>query len=202
MERVVATLLAELDGSTISGSGNGDDGGNERAERVFVLGATNRPDLLDPSLIRPGRLDRLVYLGIPTDDEERAKILASQLRKMKVNGDAMELAREVVSSLPPRLSGADFSKLSSGAMLRAVQRLCNEAEQELTANRQEADSDNASCRAMNKRTAIDRILEAWGPEKCTPTITIQDLQEASQDVTPSITEEELARYEQMRDYLK
>jgi SpoVK/Ycf46/Vps4 family AAA+-type ATPase len=51
MERVVATLLAEL-----------LDGPGGAYGRVFVMGATNGPNLLDPSLLRPGQLDRLVYL--------------------------------------------------------------------------------------------------------------------------------------------
>jgi ATP-dependent 26S proteasome regulatory subunit len=198
MERVVASLLAELDGST-SASGYANDDGVETSGRVFVLGATNRPDLLDPSLLRPGRLDRLVYLGVPADDEERAKVLASQLGKMKLEGDALTLARQVVSSLPPRLSGADFSKLSSGAMLRAVRRLCNQAEQK--SRRQDKNIDDTSISPAN-RASIDKILETWGPEKCTPIITIEDVFEAAKDVSPSITEEELERYERLRDNLK
>ncbi|GAB4819620.1 hypothetical protein N2152v2_006666 [Parachlorella kessleri] len=54
MDRVVAQLLAEIDGVQ-GGVGSGD---------LFVVGATNRPDLLDPALLRPGRLDRLLYVGI------------------------------------------------------------------------------------------------------------------------------------------
>lgn len=182
MERVVASLLAELDGPTTEVS--------EDAGRVFVLGATNRPDLLDPSLLRPGRLDRLVYLGVPADDEERAKVLASQLRKMKLDGDAYTLSCQVVSLLPPRLSGADFSKLSSGAMLRAVRRLCDDAERE--------SHTTVGSASGRKQVAIDQVLEGWGPAKCTPTITLEDLLEAAKDVSPSVSAEEIARYERLR----
>ena len=55
MDRIVSQLLAELDGC-MNGSSVGDDGGGG----VFVIGATNRLDLLDPSLLRPGRFDRRV----------------------------------------------------------------------------------------------------------------------------------------------
>ena len=72
--------------------------------RVFVMGATNRPDLLDPSLLRPGRLDRLVYLGVPTDNDERTRVLAAQMRKLNLEGDPLEIAQNVVSQLPPRLT--------------------------------------------------------------------------------------------------
>ena len=64
MDRVVSTLLAELDQIGYAG---GEDDNLDTTDKnklsVFVIGATNRPDLLDPALLRPGRFDRLVYLG-------------------------------------------------------------------------------------------------------------------------------------------
>ena len=124
MERVVATLFSELD------QRNDDEG------RVFMMGATNRPDLLDPNLLRPGRLDRSVYLGIATDDEERARILAAQLHNLNLP-DAMGMARAVVKELPPRLTGADFSTIASGALVLAVERVCRQADEEQKAASQE-----------------------------------------------------------------
>lgn len=61
MDRVVAQLLTEMDGV----NANRD---------VFVIGATNRPDLLDAALLRPGRLDKLVYVGLPDALDERRKV--------------------------------------------------------------------------------------------------------------------------------
>mmetsp|Transcript_6099 Transcript_6099/g.14804 ORF Transcript_6099/g.14804 Transcript_6099/m.14804 type:complete len:1142 (+) Transcript_6099:102-3527(+) len=185
MERVVASLLAELDG----GVNHKDNHG-----RVFVLGATNRPDLLDPSLLRPGRLDRLVYLGIPTDNEERTRVLASQLRKMILEGDALEMARSIIEEgLPPRLSGADMSKLSSGAMLNAIRRLCREADRERDEIlKKQQNGDKA------RVVTIDEILESWGEEKCTPVITLDDLRVAAKDVSSSVSDEEMQRYERLR----
>jgi peroxin-6 len=188
MERVVASLLAELDG----GSSHNSDSG-----RVFVLGATNRPDLLDPSLLRPGRLDRLVYLGIPTDNQERTRVLASQLRTMKLEGDAVEMSRSIVEEyLPPRLTGADMSKLSNGAMLLAIRRLCRQAdrEREEVLKSQSSGEGDTTTRVVT----IDEILDSWGEDKCTPIITLDDLRVASKDVTPSVSEEELQRYERLR----
>jgi peroxin-6 len=73
IDRIVSQLLAELDGVNGDGDGSGD---------VFVIGATNRPDLLDPALLRPGRFDKLLYLGISEDDESQAKIIQALTRKL------------------------------------------------------------------------------------------------------------------------
>jgi SpoVK/Ycf46/Vps4 family AAA+-type ATPase len=69
MDRVVSQLLTEIDGLA------GGSGGN-----VFVIGATNRPDLLEPSLLRPGRFDRLLFLGICSDREAQLKIVKALTR--------------------------------------------------------------------------------------------------------------------------
>lgn len=72
MDRVVAQLLAEIDGASAASSGGGHaSGGGE----VFVIGATNRPDLLDPALLRPGRLDQLIYVGIAPEPESKLKVI-------------------------------------------------------------------------------------------------------------------------------
>jgi len=72
MDRIVSQLLAELDG--MSGS---DDGGGG----VFVIGATNRPDLLDQALLRPGRFDKMLYLGVSDTHEKQLKIMEALTRK-------------------------------------------------------------------------------------------------------------------------
>ena len=69
MDRIVSQLLAELDGMS--------DGG----EGVFVIGATNRPDLLDQALLRPGRFDKMLYLGVSDTHEKQQTILEALSRK-------------------------------------------------------------------------------------------------------------------------
>jgi peroxin-6 len=74
MDRIVSQLLAELNGV-------------QQNNQVFVIGATNRPDLLDPALIVPGRLDRLIYLGVSEDRESQLKIVQALTRKFNLAAD-------------------------------------------------------------------------------------------------------------------
>uniref|UniRef100_A0A673Z4Z2 Peroxisomal ATPase PEX6 n=1 Tax=Salmo trutta TaxID=8032 RepID=A0A673Z4Z2_SALTR len=107
MDRVVSQLLAELDGLHSSGD-------------VFVIGATNRPDLLDQSLLRPGRFDKLVYVGINEDKESQLQVLKAIVRKFKV--DPSVSLQDVVERCPPQLTGADIYALCSDAMTSAIKR--------------------------------------------------------------------------------
>jgi SpoVK/Ycf46/Vps4 family AAA+-type ATPase len=68
MDRVVSQLLAELSAL--------NEGGD-----VFVIGATNRPDLIDPALLVPGRFDKLLYLGISEDKTSQLRIIKALTRK-------------------------------------------------------------------------------------------------------------------------
>lgn len=72
MDRIVSQLLAELDGMS-----GGDDGGGG----VFVIGATNRPDLLDQALLRPGRFDKMLYLGVSDTHDKQLTIMEALTRK-------------------------------------------------------------------------------------------------------------------------
>ncbi|XP_030598773.1 peroxisome assembly factor 2 [Archocentrus centrarchus] len=107
MDRVVSQLLAELD---VLHSSAG----------VFVIGATNRPDLLDQSLLRPGRFDKLVYVGINEDRVSQLQVLQAILRKFQVD-PAVNL-QEVVDCCPAHMTGADLYALCSDAMTAAIKR--------------------------------------------------------------------------------
>ncbi|SNS64275.1 AAA family ATPase [Rhodococcoides kyotonense] len=104
-DRVVAALLTELDGV-------------EPLRDVVVLGATNRPDLIDPALLRPGRLERLVFVP-PPDAEARAQIL-------RASGKSVPLADDVdldlLASDLDGYSAADCSALLREAALTAMRR--------------------------------------------------------------------------------
>jgi len=106
-DRVVNQLLTFLDGV-------------EGRSGVYVMGATSRPDMVDPALLRPGRLDRQLYLGFP-NAEERGEILRAVARKMELTSEAVmaldEVAKEEGAEL---LTGADLQALVSTAQLQAV----------------------------------------------------------------------------------
>jgi peroxin-6 len=121
MDRIVSQLLAELDGiaSSSSAGGSGDGSGD-----VFVIGATNRPDLLDPALLRPGRFDRLLYLGVSETDEGQLRILEALTRKFRLD-PALDFSR-VASACPFNFTGADFYALYADALLKAMSRKAQE----------------------------------------------------------------------------
>ena len=111
MDRIVSQLLAELDGMS-----GGDEGGGG----VFVIGATNRPDLLDQALLRPGRFDKMLYLGVADTHDKQLTILEALTRKFTLH-PTMSL-RRVAESLPFTYTGADLYALCSDAMLKAITR--------------------------------------------------------------------------------
>ena len=103
--RVVAQLLASMDG--LKGRGN-----------VIVIGATNRPDALDPALRRPGRFDREIEIGIP-DTDGRFEIIQIHTRGMPL-ADNVELKR--ISEITHGYTGADLEALSREAAMKALRR--------------------------------------------------------------------------------
>ncbi|NWS99679.1 PEX6 factor, partial [Mionectes macconnelli] len=107
MDRVVSQLLAELDGL-------------HSTRDVFVIGATNRPDLLDSALLRPGRFDKLVYVGINEDRESQLQVLSAITRKFKL--DPSVNLTTILERCPAQLTGADIYALCSDAMMCAVKR--------------------------------------------------------------------------------
>ena len=103
--RVVNTILAEMDGM-------------EELNSIVVIGATNRPTLVDPALLRPGRFDELVYVGAPNE--------AGRLHILKIHTRNMPLAEGVdladLAAKTPRYTGADLGDVVRRAGLVAIRR--------------------------------------------------------------------------------
>ncbi|KAL2872190.1 putative AAA family ATPase/60S ribosome export protein Rix7 [Aspergillus lucknowensis] len=104
--RVVNTLLTELDGLGSSRQG------------IYVIAATNRPDIIDPAMLRPGRLETLLFVNLPSP-LERAEILQTLVRKLPIefNDDLQRLAEECEG-----FSGADLTSLLRRAGYSAIKR--------------------------------------------------------------------------------
>ena len=108
--RVVNTILAEMDGM-------------EELQSIVVIGATNRPWLVDPALLRPGRFDELVYVGAP-DEPGRLHILGIHTQDMPLAGD-VDLAG--IAARTERYTGADLEDVVRRAGLTAIRQRGEEA---------------------------------------------------------------------------
>ncbi len=110
-ERIVSQLLTEMSGI-------------EDAKNVFVIAATNRPDIVDPALLRPGRIDRIIYVP-PPDKKGRLEILKIHTRNMPL-ADDVDL--EKIAERTENYSGADLEALCKEAAMAALREDINAKE--------------------------------------------------------------------------
>jgi cell division protease FtsH len=110
-EQTLNQMLSEMDGF-------------DPAEGVVIMAATNRPDILDPALLRPGRFDRQIVVPLP-DLEERLPILRVHCKDKRIGSD---VDLEVVARGTPGMSGADLANLVNEAALHAVRRGAQQVE--------------------------------------------------------------------------
>ena len=174
MDRVVATLFAELDRP-------------KQDCTIYCIGATNRPDMLDPALLRPGRLDRTVYLGL--SDVDRRQILEVHLSKLKLrqDDDAPTMVERILEHIATKaLSGADLAAVATSALLFATQRLCDQAEAE----------------SWERNLSVEEVLSQWSREQLEPVVELDDLLKGAEDVAPGVDDSELARYEEIRKHME
>ncbi|CCE66316.1 hypothetical protein TPHA_0P01580 [Tetrapisispora phaffii CBS 4417] len=171
MDRIVSQLLAELDGMGTNGDG------------VYVIGATNRPDLLDEALLRPGRFDKLLYLGIPDTNEKQLNILQALTRTFKLSSECD--LKKIAELSPFNYSGADFYGLCSDAMLNAMTRTASEVDKKL-------DQYNAvNVEKISLRYWFDNIAQE---EDLEVVVKLSDFVKAQRQLVPSVSEEELKHY--------
>lgn len=102
-DRVMNQLLTEMDGIGAK-------------KNVFIIGATNRPDILDPALMRPGRLDQLIYIPMP-DTESRLGVLKATLSKSPVNKD---VDLRFIAESTDKFTGADLTEICQRAAKLAI----------------------------------------------------------------------------------
>lgn len=183
MDRIVSQLLAELDGMS---------GGESNGDGVFVVGATNRPDLLDEALLRPGRFDKLLYLGISDTDDKQTKILEALTRKFKLSDD-VDLGK-IAEECPFTFTGADFYALCSDSMLNAMTRAAGEVDIKLKDFNEKRVADGEE--EVSSRWWFDNIA---GPEDISVQVTMQDFRKAQSELLPSVSADELAHYLRVKE---
>jgi ribosome biogenesis ATPase len=169
--RVVNTLLTELDGL-------------DARKSVYVIAATNRPDMIDPAMCRPGRLDKLLYVDLPTADE-RAEIFGAVARKVpfddgagRAEGGDMGMTKKqcigMVKEQCDGYSGADITALVREAGVVALRRALGTLEQ------------------MESTSSGD------GTDDVRVVVTVPDFRRALEKVQPSVSVVQRRRYEALR----
>lgn len=126
MDRVVSQMLAEIDGL------------NDSTQDLFVIGASNRPDLIDPALLRPGRFDKLLYVGVNSDPSYRERVLKALTRKFKLHEDVSLYS--IAKRCPPNFTGADMYALCADAWFNAAKRQVLNSESDSSSNNNEVES--------------------------------------------------------------
>jgi len=151
-------------------------------KNVFVIGATNRPEQLDPALCRPGRLDSLIYVPLP-DEAGRLSILSAQLRKTPVSGD---VDLNYIASKTHGFSGADLGFITQRAVKLAIKESIS-ADIERTRAAQAAGDD------------VEMDEDAEDP---VPELTKRHFEEAMQQARRSVSDVEIRRYEAFAQQMK
>ena len=183
----------ELDSIGISRGGGGGGGGSEASDRVinqlltemdgigakkgvFTIGATNRPDILDDAILRPGRLDQLVYIPLP-DLKSRMSILQSIFRKTPID---QSVNLEFVAKMCDKYSGADLKELSN--------QICKCAIKESI----EAEIQKKTLKEGGRDDDIDMV------EDPVPTLTRRHFEFGLANSRISVGESDLTRYEEFK----
>ncbi|KLO19287.1 AAA ATPase [Schizopora paradoxa] len=158
-DRVLNQLLTEMDGMNAK-------------KNVFIIGATNRPDQIDPALLRPGRLDQLIYIPLP-DEEGRLSILEATLRKSPVSKD---VDLRFLAKNTHGYSGADLTEICQRSAKLAI--------------RESIDADIK--RAREAKEGEENMEVEEDP---VPYITKAHFEEAMGYARRSVSDQDIRRYE-------
>jgi ribosome biogenesis ATPase len=152
---------------------------------VYVVGATNRPDMIDPAMVRPGRLDKLLYVDLPTP-QERVEILKTQLTKTPLADGAWEHVVEIVmGDKCEGFSGADMSSLVREAATLALRGALE------AVGAFENDYDSTDPSTMRPSEDSRKTPEI--------NVTIEHFARAAEKTLPSVSREQKRKYEALRN---
>lgn len=160
-DRIMNQLLTEMDGFA-------------NKKNVFFIGATNRPDILDTALIRPGRLDQLIYIPLP-DYESRLSILSATLRKSPVSKD-VDLA--YLAAKTDKFSGADLTEICQTACKLAIRE----------------DIAHEAAAVLSEEGGYIEALEE-SDEEFLPELLPRHFEEAVRNARRSVSDRDLAQYQ-------
>jgi transitional endoplasmic reticulum ATPase len=132
-ERMVSQLLTEIDGL-------------EDLKGVVIIGATNRPDIIDEALLRPGRFDRILEVPLP-DREARKQILSIHTKRKPLDSSVTDEFSKLVD-LTEGYTGADIEALVNAAAIAAIK-------EHITMNKNSAWTDREQTQSINSRTLTD-----------------------------------------------
>ena len=166
-DRVINQVLTEMDGMGAK-------------KNVFIIGATNRPDIIDSAVLRPGRLDQLIYIPLP-DEKSRSAILKAALRKSPIAKD-VDLA--FLSRTTHGFSGADLTEICQRACKLAIR---ESIEKDIVRERQ---------RAQNPDATMDT------DEDPVPEITRAHFEEAMKFARRSVSDNDIRKYEMFAQTLQ
>ena len=141
-ERVVNQLLTEMDGL-------------EDRKQIFIIAATNRPDIIDPAMLRPGRLDKLLYVPLP-DYEDRCSILKTITKDLKLSTD-VDFEKINKDKRMEGFSGADIAALVRESQLHALKRL-NQKEKEKENKKENEDIEEFKINMSDFEYSLGNIL--------------------------------------------
>ncbi|ESW95857.1 hypothetical protein KL918_003414 [Ogataea parapolymorpha] len=172
-DRVVNQLLTEMDGMNAK-------------KNVFIIGATNRPDQIDPAILRPGRLDQLIYVPLP-DEAGRLSILKAQLRNTPLEPD---LDLTAIAKTTHGFTGADLQYI--------VQRAAKFAIKDSIEAQKRYEQEKAERKAAEGSDDVEMKVEDGEEESipdAVPYITKAHFEEAMKTAKRSVSPTELRRYE-------
>ena len=192
-DRVLNQLLTEMDGMMAK-------------KNVFVIGATNRPDQIDPALLRPGRLDQLIYIPLP-DEPSRLAILKATLRKSPL---AADIDLGAIAKWATGFSGADLTeicqracKLAIRASIEAELASANRKRQSSTEEARENDAqDQSAPMATESSNGQVMMMDLGEMEDPVPEITRAHFEEALKFARRSVSDTDIRRYESFAQTLQ
>merc|ERR1712002_776447 len=187
-DRVINQILTEMDGM-----------GSKK--NVFIIGATNRPDIIDSAIMRPGRLDQLIYIPLP-DDGSRMAILKSNLRKSPV---AKEVDLSYMAKMTRGFSEADLTEICQRACKLAIRESIDADIRREKEKQKQSEAKSKSKLTTSKwasKAAGGATMDVDDEDDPVPEITKRHFEEAMKFARRSVSDNDIKKYEMFSQTLQ